>query len=471
MGIKSNGYVDIIALHPGVTGSNFLCLVHFPYGPMVRFAVDCGLFQEQKYRHLNTTFLFEPKKLDFALVTHNHIDHTGRLPLLSKEQFDKKIYMTKPTLELIGLAMDNNCKVLNATAKRKNESPLYSEYNVSRVKRLFEGVEFEQTISVHENIDVTFYKNGHLVGASQILVKVKFEGQEDINLLFTGDYNSKNVFFDVTELPDEVLNSNINLICEATYGNMNSDEVKVCFENNVLKAISEEKTIVTLGFSLGRSQEILYKLKQMQLFGKLSKDVCIYYDGKLSQDYTQKYLKSDLGIKPEMRDFLPANLIYVNKENRPSVLISEKTKIILTSSGMGTYGPAPLYISKYITTEQALIHFTGYQAEGTLGAALKNTAKGDMVSVAGLQKIKQADVEYTSEWSSHAKADELIQHINKFKSLKSVLFNHGEEIATNALSKKAITQTNAKEVGILGRDYYYRIGPYGIIKTLSSQFF
>lgn len=75
------------------------------------------------------------------------------------------------------------------------------------------------------------------------------------------------------------------------------------FENNVLKAISEEKTIVTLGFSLGRSQEILYKLKQMQLFGKLSKDVCIYYDGMLSQAYTQKYLKSDLGIKPEMRDF------------------------------------------------------------------------------------------------------------------------------------------------------------------------
>lgn len=82
---------------------------------------------------------------------------------------------------------------------------------------------------------------------------------------------------------------------------------------------------------------------------------------------------------------MPANLIYVNKENRPSVLISEKTKIILTSSGMGTYGPASLYISKQITTEHALIHFTGYQAEGTLGAELKNTAKGDMVSVAGLQ--------------------------------------------------------------------------------------
>lgn len=75
----------------------------------------------------------------------------------------------------------------------------------------------------------------------RILVKVKFEGQEDINLLFTGDYNSKNVFFDVTEIPDEVLNSNINLICEATYGNMNSDEVKVCLKTMYLKLYLKKK--------------------------------------------------------------------------------------------------------------------------------------------------------------------------------------------------------------------------------------
>ena len=92
MGKKARMYVDIMALHPEVTGSSFLCIVKLPNYETVKFLVDCGLFQEEKYEEYNYTFPFDPENIDFVLVTHNHVDHTGRLPLLFRKEFNKKIY-------------------------------------------------------------------------------------------------------------------------------------------------------------------------------------------------------------------------------------------------------------------------------------------------------------------------------------------------------------------------------------------
>ena len=123
-----------------------------------------------------------------------------------------------------------------------------------------------------------------------------------------------------------------------------------------------------------------------------------------------------------MRDFLPKNLIFVDKANRGDVLEDKKTKIIVTTSGMGSYGPAQVYIPEYISRGKALIQFTGFTAEGTLGSRLKNTKIGEFAEVGGMITKKNAD------------------------------------------------EVNPKRVGLLGREYFFRVDPYGLVKTLSTKF-
>ena len=264
MGKSCRPCVDIMALHDGVTGSCNLVIVKFPDGNTVRFIVDCGLFQEKEYEKLNRQLPFDAKNIDFCLVTHVHIDHIGRLPYMVKKGFYKNIYATEPTCKFMPAALGDSFKILSSVSKRKNEKCLYSEKDIRTTLELLKPCKYNETIMTYgDNIKVTFFVNGHLVGAAIILVQISYYGCEDINLLFTGDYNSKNIFFDVPKLPKWVLDLPLTVIQESTYGNMESSEIVECFEDNVLKCINRDGTVLSLVFSIGRAQEILYKLKIM----------------------------------------------------------------------------------------------------------------------------------------------------------------------------------------------------------------
>jgi len=161
---------------------------------------------------------------------------------------------------------------------------------------------------------------------------------------------------------------------------------------------------------------------------------------------------------------------YRLSEIKSPILKDNNKKIILTTSGMGSYGPAQTYIPEYISREGALIHFTGYTAEGTMGNRLKEAKNGDAVEVGGLLVKKKADVEYTTEYSAHAKADEMIEFLKQFKNLKLVLINHGEAETKETFAKRIVEEVNTKNVGLLGRQYFFRVDSYGLVKTLSTKF-
>lgn len=470
MGKKERLYAEIMALHPEVTGSLNLVNVIFPNYERIRFIVDCGLFQEKQYSKYNKEFTFDPNNIDFCLVTHNHVDHIGRLPLLVKKGYNKLIYTSNPTKILMPLALEDSCKVLRELSKRNCERALYNDIDVDNTLRLVKGCDYRNEININDNIKVTFFENGHLVGASILLVQISYPGYEDINLLFTGDYNSNNLFAKVEPLPNWVCELPITVIQESTYGDMESTEIVECFEKNVLACLKKKGAVVSPVFSLGRAQEILYKLKEMQETGKLSKEIPIYPDGNLAIKYTFLYLNADLNIKEEMKNFLPENLHYVDKKSRNSILYDTSVKIILTTSGMGSYGPAQLYIPEYIKRENALIQFTGYTAEGTLGRKLKEAEKGQTVEIGGRLLRKNADVEYTNEFSAHAKSDEMIDFLKQFKRLKLALVNHGEQNVKYVFANKIIEEVEPKDVGILGRDYFFRVNPYGLVETKTTKF-
>lgn len=470
MGQKNPFYADIMAMHSEVTGSCHLVIVKFPNGKTVRFVVDCGLFQEKEFDDYNNFLLFNADKLDFCLVTHNHVDHIGRLPFLVKKGFDKKIYATGTTCELLPLSLADSYKVLKDVAKRNNRRVLYEESHVEKTLSLLSPANYGEIINVMEGIKATFFTNGHLIGAALILVQIKHPGYEDINILFTGDYNNKNVFYDVKALPKWVRKLPLTIVQEATYGDMESTEIKKTFTKNILKCVSNGGTAVVPVFSLGRAQEILYEIKRMQVAGKLDVEIPIYFDGKLAVKYTNMYIDRELGIKEKMKDFLPENLTFVDKGSRPTVLASYEPKIILTTSGMGSYGPAQVYIPEYITRSNALIQFTGYCAEGTLGYKLKNAEIDDIVEVGGTILKKRAKVEYTTEFSAHAKADQMIEFLKKFDEPRLILVNHGETETKKIFAERIVKEVNAKRVGILGKEYFFRVNPYGLVKTLSTKF-
>ena len=172
-----------------------------------------------------------------------------------------------------------------------------------------------------------------------------------------------------------------------------------------------------------------------------------------------------------MKNFLPYGLKFINSDNREIVLKKEGPKIVLTSSGMGSYGPAQMHIPAVLARKNGLIHFTGYMAENTLGRRLKDTKNGEAVSVGGIIIKKRGEVQYTTEFSSHAKADEMIEFLNQFKNIKVILLNHGERNTKIAFAGRILEEVNAKNIGILGEEYAYRINPYGLVKVLPKKFY
>jgi len=473
MGNANRFYVDVKALHKEVTGSCILNIIKFPDGSTKKVLVDCGLFQETEFSEYNKSFPFNAEDIDYVIITHNHVDHIGRLPLLVKNGYRGNIHTSYTTTKLIDRALEDSYKVLTNKAKMANEPPLYSDNDVKETLKLVKGHPFEESIWLDDNIKLTFFMNGHLPGAICVLMQIKYRDNshyhyEDINLLFTGDYNNKNIFFDVNPIPKWVHQLPITIIQEATYGDMDSSDIKCVFEDNLLNAIVEGKEVVIPVFSLGRSQEILYILKKLQDTGKLNPSIPIYYDGKLGRHYTNLYKNDGLDNIPECKDFLPDNYIEItDNETRCKVLDDGETKIILTTSGMGSYGPAQIYLPAYLKRSNALIHFTGYVAEGTLGRRLYDCQKDEKVEIAGLQVKKLADVEFTNEFSAHAKADGLIEFLKPFQNIKLVLINHGEPPKKHVYANRVIDEIDPKNVGILG-DYLFRVDGYGFVKSLEA---
>ncbi len=469
-------YADIMEPPAEVTGS-FNLVILKAGDETVKFAIDCGLYQEEKYDEQNFSFPTKPEELDFVVLTHNHCDHNGRLPLLVKQGFKGPIFTTVPTSYMLGKALNDNLHVLKDTSKRQNLGPMYDDIDVAQTLKQLAPCEYLEPVQANKHVELHFLYNGHLLGAASVLVRLKNTSCRDFYILFSGDYNNKNMFFDVPPIRDWIKElPNLVVVCESTYGLMDSTEIEPVFENNILNALQDGCTCIVPAFSLGRSQEVLWTLKDMQeRHPDIMGDTRIFFDGKLAFAYTDMYKKmledGVISFFRDKEDFLPKDLIRVdNKEMRRDHIEDYKPKIIVTTSGMGSYGPAQTYIPAFMKSRKALIHFTGYCAEGTLGYRLKNTEVGSVVQVGGLDVIKKGNVEFTKEFTAHAKADELITFLRQFRNLNTVLINHGSYEAKHAFAKRVLMEVDPCVVGVLGEDWFYRINADGFDKQMGTKF-
>lgn len=467
---KKRFVVNLAGIHCEVTGSCIFISVKLPSGKKFKFIIDCGLFQEEKYEKFNAYFPFKINEVDFALITHSHIDHIGRLPLASKLGFIGPIYATHDAKTLMKIALQDSCNVLRKYAKKNGDPVLYSIDDVKNTLLHVKGVDFNRPIQVNDNIKVSFFVNGHVPGAAIILVQISDEGYEDINLLFTGDYNDENLFFDVPDLPEWVKELPLTVITEATYGDTVSDEVDYCFIPNLVEATKKMEDIVIPCIALDRMQKELYKVKYMQDNGLIPASYRIGLDGTLAQEYTELYVEREIHIDDDIEDFLPHGLEFIDASNRYNFINSSEPKIVFTTSGMGSFGPAQVHIPNVLQDKAGLVHFTCYLAEGTLGRKLKETADSNTVIYAGKTLIKRGNVKFTQEDSSHAKSNILIQFLQKFKNLKAVIINHGETETKETFKNLVLEKVNVENVEVMDRDRYFRIGSNGLLDNLPSKF-
>ena len=257
------------------------------------------------------------------------------------------------------------------------------------------------------------------------------------------------------------------MVIESTYGTSLKKDIEYVFKENFLNAIKKGETVIVPVFSLGRSQEMLLELKKLQEENLLSTSIPIYLDGKLAHSYTDFYLSHLEYLKSDAltQNFMPHNVTRVTDyELRQALLSDRNCKIILTTSGMGSYGPAQLYLPYYISRPKCTIHFCGYTTPNTFGSKIKEIDKGEIFELNGIMTTKKANVLSTNEFSGHAKQEDLLDLLSNF-NLKSVLINHGEENTKIQFAKTVIDKINPKGVAILSSSNYIRVGSHGIIKS------
>lgn len=463
---KSAFRAYLMGYHNEVTGSKMVLQVEFPDGRINRVQIEDGYFQELDHKRLNYVNDLNPSLIDAILITHNHIDHTGLLPKSVRDGYNGHIYMTEITAELCPMYLYNSSQHQQENveemkkeypAEEKIFKPLYHKSDVENTVKKIVGVPYRKTIEILPGIEVTFYENAHILGAAMILVQCKSEGSKDINFFFTGDYRLENCFFEMPSIPQRVRNMPLIMVHEATNGEIDSKDVKRCLWQNITNAVANRMDILIGTLAQGREQEILYLLKLMQDAGVLPKWYKIYVDGPLGIKTTTKYQGILSWYNPKKADFMPEGVFYVTPQTRDSVLSDPSPKIILTTSGMLSQGPARTYVPVYLERSNAMIHLVSYAAEGTVARALLEAKHKEEVTYGSQKFKKRATIKSTREMSSHATADQMIRFINQFTNIQALILQHGSYESLDAFEKRVLEETNVEKVGRLNRQTMYAI--------------
>ena len=447
-----------------VTGSNFLV-----EAAGKKFLVDCGMWQgkkEMEEENFNE-FDFDPKQIDFMLLTHAHIDHSGRIPKLYNEGFRNKIYAHKATCDLCSLMLPDSGHIQemesewkNRKRKRRGEPerpPLYTAEEAARCLEIFEAVNYDEIIEIDENIHVRFNDAGHMLGSSIIELWVKEDGKE-VKTVFTGDLGNNDI--PLLDSPTMIEDADY-LVMESTYGSrlhVRNDEKAKIFLDVVSETLDKQGTVVIPSFAVGRTQEILYELNKIKEntddedFKRKYKTLMkapVYVDSPLAISATEVFRENmDLFEEDVQKEIMSGDnplefpgLKFTMTTDESKALNEDPTpSIIISASGMCEVGRIKHHLKHNLWNPNSTILFVGYQAPGTLGYSIVNGAK--TVKIFGEEIAVNARIEYIEGYSGHADQEWLMNFIYSFITKpKHIFLVHGEEESQDVLEKKIIDET------------------------------
>jgi len=439
-----------------VTGSNFLIETK-----NTKFLIDCGMFQGSKsINRMNyEPFRFNPKEIDFMVLSHAHIDHSGRVPKLIKEGFKGDIYSTKATVDLCSIMLPDSGHIQemenewdNRKRRRSGEKlrePLYTVEEAEESLRYFKPVLYDQKIELNHEVTLRFRDAGHILGSSIIELWIKEEEGKETKLVFSGDLGRR----DRPILKDPYLIDEADyLIVESTYGNKlhhpSEDDTKELI-SIINTTVKRGGNVVIPSFAVERAQDIIYELNKYYTAYIKTEDqdflnVPVYVDSPLTVSATEIFLRNPdcfdedtlnlINIGNNPLDFYNLKYTRTVEESR-QLNISKESKVIISASGMCTAGRIKHHLKHNLWRRESSIVFVGYQAQGTLGRRIKEGEK--VVKIFGEEIQVNAEICSLEGFSGHADREGIIQWIKSFKNKpKKIFMVHGEEEAIEEVSRK-----------------------------------
>ena len=444
-----------------VTGSN-----HLVEAAGKKFLVDCGLIQGRVAEEERNAepFIYNPKEIDFMLLTHAHIDHSGRIPKLIKEGFKGAIYATKPTCELSRIMLADSGHIQEAETecknrKRKREGktllePLYTSKEGEESLKHFIPVSYMDIIEIDENIRVRFNDAGHMLGSAIIEVWITENGKTT-KIVFSGDLGNNDI--KLLQPPSPITTADY-VVMESTYGDRlhmkyKGDEKAEKFLDIVSTTLRRGGNVVIPSFAVGRTQEILYELNAIkerknepEINAKYKElmNATVYVDSPLAITATEIFKRNLELFDDEAQERikrgdnpLEFDGLKFTKTVEESVALNENTKpcIIMSASGMCDAGRIKHHLKHNLWNPLNTILFVGYQAPNTLGRRIVEGEK--VVKIFGEEIAVNAQIEYIEGYSGHADQEWLMNFIYSFRDKpKKVFLVHGEERAQKVLKEK-----------------------------------
>ncbi len=442
-----------------VTGSNFLV-----EGAGKKFLVDCGMYQggDRDEMQNHEPFAYDVNEIDFMLLTHAHIDHSGRIPKLYKEGYRNPVITTKATRDLCSIMLPDSGHIQEQEIEWRNRKrmregkealpPLYTAQDAIDTMEIFQPVNYDEIIEIDPNIYVRFNDAGHMLGSAIIEVWVKEDGKET-KAVFTGDLGNN----DIPLLSSPTMIESCDyLVMESTYGGRlhirNDDKAKM-FLDIVSETLNKGGTVVIPSFAVGRTQEILYELNNLkdvqdseefkEKYATLMK-APVYVDSPLAISATEIFRENANLFDEETQAIIESGDnplefpgLQFTRTADESKALNEKNEssIIISASGMCEVGRIKHHLKHHLWDPNSTILFVGYQAPGTLGRRIVDGEK--MVRIFGEEIAVNARIEYIEGYSGHADQEWLMNFVYSFITKpKHIFLVHGEPSGQEILKSK-----------------------------------
>lgn len=432
-----------------VTGSNHLIEVGDK-----KLLLDCGMFQGGREEELLNfeDFPFNPSEIDYLVLSHAHIDHSGRIPRLVKLGFKGRILTTKATYDLSKIMLQDSAHILQADVEWENRKreragkeiiePLYTVEDTFRALNYFEQYFYDQYIKIDENFVLRFLDAGHILGSSIVELWIEEKGKTT-KLVYSGDLGvSKHA---IIKKP-EIVESADYLILESTYGN----RVHEPYENTHSKLIdiieetaSRGGSVIIPSFAVGRTQELIYQLNLYYNSDEVEayKRIPIYIDSPLALQATEAYQKNAELFNEETKErilsgdnpFQFPNLRYVETvEESKSLNKSPYPKVIISASGMADAGRIRHHLKHHLWDPRNTILFVGYQAIGSTGRRILDGV--NPIKILGEEIQVKAQIKELQGLSAHADKEMILDWVGSIKEKpKKIFLVHGEPDSTENL--------------------------------------
>lgn len=459
-----------------VTGSNHLIILDD--GTKILF--DCGLYQgdEDKYEDFNRVWLYEPDEIDYMILSHAHIDHSGRIPKLCKDGYKGDIICTSATRDLASIMLMDSAYIqekdvlyVNKRRERlgmKPVDPLYTTQDAKNCMDQFIGVGYNRWYRINEELSVRFRDSGHILGSASVTLRVKMPDGYYKYIGFTGDIGRP----DRPILRDPVPMDDVDyLICESTYGGKthggmpdNKQELLDVIHHT---CVEKKGKLIIPAFSVGRTQEIVYMLDQLEHEKRLPK-IPVYVDSPLAVNATDIFTMHPECFDDQILDYMAKDpnpfgfngLKYVRSvEQSKAINAMDGPAIIISASGMMSAGRVKHHLANTIHQPENTILVVGYCSPGTLGGRIR--AGADEVRIFGEHYKVKAEVRILDSFSAHGDEGEMIAYLDNLNrhKLKKLFLVHGD-VERQEQFEQALEEKGFKNVEIphLGQSYNIPLG-------------